>query len=73
MLPFDWQKWGEQVVHSHQFIDLKIKLFFTFEKEPEEAIRQTLDDLINFPLIDISYFPLHYFKALLMQMTEEQL
>ena len=60
-------------MHSHQFIDLKIKLCFTFEKEPEEAIRQTLDDLINFPLIDISYFPLHYFKALLMQMTDEQL
>jgi hypothetical protein len=61
-------------VHSHHFIDLKIKLFFTFEKQAEEAIRKTLDDLINFPLgVDISYFPLHYFKALLMQMTEKQL
>jgi hypothetical protein len=73
MLPDHWDDWGEQLVHSYQYITMKIKLLFTFEQEVEVATVETLKELMYFPKLDNIYFPSHYFKALLRHLTDEQL
>ena len=73
MLPEDWKDWQEATTNSYQYITQKIKLFFTFETVVEEAIMQTLVELMNFPKLDDEYFPTHYFVVLLRHLTDEQI
>jgi len=48
MLPREWEEWHSCVRGTHQYIIMRIKLYFTFEGI-EDAIMLTFNELMNFP------------------------
>lgn len=71
MLPQEWDECHAQIRRTYQYIQMKVKLYFTYE-ERDNAIKATFEELMTLPNLPEEFFPKHYFDVLLKFLTRDQ-